>query len=123
MHGAWLRCALAVPNAGGLTARVVPSQVLLASVLDATLEACAGEVACSCAQRAFEARFSRLVVRSAVRSGWEAGEDAMSAAVVRLAAHPVHSSALFADAAFARQPRRPSGARLRRCCRTRASPR
>ena len=63
---------------------MVSSQVLLASVLDATLEACAGKAACSLAQRAFEARFSRLVVRSAVRSDWEAGEDAMSAAVVRL---------------------------------------
>ncbi|TFY66849.1 hypothetical protein EVG20_g4242 [Dentipellis fragilis] len=47
---------------------------LLTSLLDITLEVCADKVYSSVAQRAFEARFPRLVLRSAVRPDWAEGE-------------------------------------------------
>ncbi|KAI0319140.1 hypothetical protein OF83DRAFT_1163098 [Amylostereum chailletii] len=54
---------------------------ILASLLDTTIEACVNAASTSIAQRLFEARFPRLVLRSSIRTDWEEGEKAMRSAI------------------------------------------
>ena len=51
-------------------------------LLDVTLRACAVHIDASLAQRRFEALHPRLVLRTAVKSDWESGENAVQTALV-----------------------------------------
>jgi len=62
-------------RAGNNPAELSASYAVLTSFLDRTLEACADLIQSCVAQRAFEACFPRLRVRSVVPADWKDGQD------------------------------------------------
>ncbi|KAI9444189.1 hypothetical protein H4582DRAFT_1919943 [Lactarius indigo] len=66
---------------GDDTAELTASYVILTSFLDRTLEACADLIQSYVAQRAFEACFPRLSVRSVIPGDWKDGQDVVLLAV------------------------------------------
>ncbi|KAH9000877.1 hypothetical protein EDB86DRAFT_2801797, partial [Lactarius hatsudake] len=68
-------------RAGDNSAELTASYAILTSFLDRTLEACADLIQSCVAQRAFEACFPRLSVRSVIPGDWKDGQDVVLLAV------------------------------------------
>ncbi|KAH9038573.1 hypothetical protein EDB85DRAFT_2189476, partial [Lactarius pseudohatsudake] len=68
-------------RAGDNNAELTASYAILTSFLDRTLEACADLIQSCVAQRAFEACFPRLSVRSVIPGDWKDGQDVVLLAV------------------------------------------
>ncbi|KAH8984949.1 hypothetical protein EDB92DRAFT_1802815, partial [Lactarius akahatsu] len=68
-------------RAGDNNAELTASYAILTTFLDRTLEACADLIQSCVAQRAFEACFPRLSVRSVIPGDWKDGQDVVLLAV------------------------------------------